>query len=119
MADQRARQLRASATEAERVLWFALRPLKVKGLHFRRQAPLGRYHVDFVCHSAKLIVELDGSRHAEPEQAAHDAARTEFLQSRGCCVLRFWNADVMKSRDDIVDTILAAISRLPGVCSRT
>jgi very-short-patch-repair endonuclease len=52
MADLRARQLRANSTEAERILWFSLRLLKTKGLHFRRQAPMGNYYVDFICHGA-------------------------------------------------------------------
>jgi very-short-patch-repair endonuclease len=114
VADPRARQFRANPTEAERILWFSLRLLKSKGLHFRRQAPMGRYYVDFVCHGAKLIVELDGSQHAEPEQISHDDARTEFLQSRGYHVLRFWNAEVMKNCSGIMETILAATSQSPG-----
>jgi very-short-patch-repair endonuclease len=115
MADQRARQLRANTTDAERILWFSLRLLKPKGLHFRRQAPMGRYYVDFVCHSAKLVIELDGSQHAEPEQVSHDAARTEFLQSRGYRVLRFWNGEVMKNRNGVVEAILFAASERPGI----
>ncbi len=74
MADRRARQLRADTTHAERYLWFSLRRLKPKGLHFRRQAPMGRYYVDFICHGARLVIELDGSQHDEPENLAHDAA---------------------------------------------
>jgi very-short-patch-repair endonuclease len=65
MTLQRARELRGTTTHAERLLWWFLRSLKHEGIHFRRQAPFGRYTVDFVCHSAKLIVELDGSQHGE------------------------------------------------------
>ncbi|HEY3778752.1 MAG TPA: DUF559 domain-containing protein [Rhizomicrobium sp.] len=108
MADARARQLRANATEAERVLWYSLRLLKPKGLHFRRQAPMGCYYVDFICHSAKLVVELDGSQHAEPDEVAYDATRTAFLQSRGYHVLRFWNVEVLKNRNGILQKILLA-----------
>jgi very-short-patch-repair endonuclease len=107
MADLRARQLRANTTQAERNLWFSLRQLKSKGLHFRRQAPMDNYVVDFICHRAKLVIELDGSQHAEPENVAYDAARTKFLESRGYRVLRFWNSDVLKNRNGIMDTILA------------
>lgn len=110
MADRRARELRANPTEAERILWFSLRLLKTKGLHFRRQAPMGRYYVDFVCHSAKLIVELDGSQHAETEQMSYDASRTDYLQS-GYRVLRFWNTEVMKNRGGVAEAIFAAASR--------
>src|SRR5213080_4870918 len=61
----RARSLRKNATEAEQRLWYALRLLKPLGMHFRRQVPLGPYFPDFVCHRSKIIVELDGSQHAD------------------------------------------------------
>jgi len=96
-----------------------LRLLKAKGLHFRRQAPIGRYYVDFVCHSAKIVVELDGSQHAEPSQIGHDVERTEFLRSRGYKVLRFWNGEVIRSRTSVLDAILAAAPQPPPeICSR-
>ena len=111
MADQRAQQLRANSTDAERRLWRELRVLKIKGLHFRRQAPMGRYYVDFVCHRAKLVVELDGRQHSGAA-AAYDAKRTEFLRSRGYTVLRFWNFEVMRNRQGVVDAIFT-IATLP------
>ena len=114
MADQRARYLRANATVPERILWAALRPLKRHGLHFRRQAPIGRYVVDFVCHSAKIVVEVDGSQHGEVAVMRHDAARTEFLNSRGYRVLRFGNIDVVKSSHSIADAIFVAAAPPPG-----
>jgi very-short-patch-repair endonuclease len=118
LADQRARQLRANATDAERRLWRELRVLKVKGLHFRRQAPMGRYYVDFVCHSAKLVVELDGRQHSE-SATVYDAKRTEFLRSRGYTVVRFWNFEVMRNRQSVVDAIFTmATSPPPEICSR-
>ena len=114
----RARRLRAKATDAERRLWRELRVLKVKGLHFRRQAPMGRYYVDFVCHSAKLVVELDGRQHSGAA-ADYDAKRTEFLHSRGYTVLRFWNFEVMRNRQSVVDAIFAvATLPPPEICSR-
>jgi very-short-patch-repair endonuclease len=113
MADRRARYLRAHTTDAERLLWPGLRLLKFKGLHFRRQAPIGPYCVDFVCHSAKLVVELDGSCHAEPAQVSHDIARTEFLRLKGYRVLRFWNGEVFKERAGVLDSILATALRPP------
>ncbi|HTT85417.1 MAG TPA: endonuclease domain-containing protein [Rhizomicrobium sp.] len=118
MADMRARQLRANLTKAERNLWFSLRPLKFKGLHFRRQAPMGNYIVDFVCHGAKLVIELDGSQHAESENIVYDAARTKFLESRGYSVLRFWNSDVLKNRNGIMEAILATAEAriVPSPC---
>jgi len=119
MADQRARDLRARATDAERLLWSRLRLLKPKGLHFRRQVPIGRYCVDFACHSAKVVIELDGSQHAEPSQIAYDGARSEFLISRGYQVLRFWNGEVFTNRTGVLDAILAAALRPPPeICAR-
>src|SRR5690349_14907336 len=83
-----ARQLRRAPTDAERKLWFLLRSLKPLGLHFRRQAPIGIYIADFVWHAGKLVVELDGSQHADA-RAEYDSKRTEWLQSQGYRVLRF------------------------------
>jgi very-short-patch-repair endonuclease len=115
---QRARLLRANQTELERNLWFALRQLKRLGFHFRRQAPIGKYIADFACHGAKLIVELDGSQHAEPKQAAHDAERTAFLESRGYRVIRIWNGELIESFDGVVDFIYAAAKERKELLSR-
>jgi len=103
-----ARKLRKNATEAEQRLWYALRLLKPLGLHFRRQAPVGRYFPDFVCHRSKLIVELDGSQHADGAAVVYDAQRTDYLNSRGYCVLRFWNCDVLENCDGVIEIIAAA-----------
>jgi len=108
VVDKRARYLRKNATDAERILWVSLRLLKHQGLHFRRQAPIGRFTVDFVCHRAKLVVELDGSQHADPLQLQRDAARTAFLNSRGYRVMRFWNVNILKNRNGVIDAIFAA-----------
>lgn len=106
-----ARSLRRSATDAERKLWFLLLSLKPLGMHFRRQAPIGVYIADFVWHDGKLVIELDGSQHAET-RAAYDTKRTQWLKSQGYRVLRFWNNDVLKSPRGIGEAILAA-SRNP------
>jgi very-short-patch-repair endonuclease len=104
----RARQLRKNATEPEQILWYALRALKEHGLHFRRQPPLGPYFPDFACHRSKIVVELDGSQHSEGAAMQYDMVRTAFLNSRGYRVLRFWNGDVLKNRDGVVEIILEA-----------
>jgi len=105
--------LRSEATETERRLWFALRVFKHQGLHFRRQVPIGRYVVDFACHRAKLIVELDGSQHGERKNVVHDGERSTFLEAGGYRVLRFWNADVLSNIDNTAEFIFAeAVSRL-------
>src|SRR5579862_1902411 len=78
----RPRELRRNATTAERRLWYVLRLVrKEEAFHFRRQAPIGPYIVDFVCISGKLVVELDGSQHLEPDALAYDTRRTWYLES--------------------------------------
>jgi very-short-patch-repair endonuclease len=106
--EERAKVLRKNMTPTERMLWAILRQLKIQGLHFRRQAPFGRYILDFVCHTAKLVVEVDSSQHATPEGIRHDKKRTAFLKSRGYRVLRYGNLDVLTNREGVVDGIVAA-----------
>ena len=105
--EARAKALRKNMTPTERKLWIILRSMKSIGLHFRRQAPFRRYILDFVCHTAKLVVEVDGSQHAVPEAIKHDKKRTAFLKSQGYFVLRFWNEDVISNRNGVSDTIYA------------
>jgi very-short-patch-repair endonuclease len=81
--------------------------LKPLGLHFRRQAPIGIYIVDFVWHAGKIVVELDGSQHVDA-RAADDEKRTQWLKSQGYRVLRFWNNDVLKTPHDVGEAILVA-----------
>ncbi len=114
MANQRARELRNNATDAERILWAKLRALKHNGLHFRRQAPMGRYIVDFVCHSAKLIIEVDGSQHGEEAARRYDSVRTAFLELEGYRVLRYWNADAMRNSHGIADAIIQIANSPPS-----
>ena len=103
----RAQSLRHRPTDAERKLWYVLRSLKPLGLHFRRQAPVGVYIADFAWHAGKLIVEIDGSQHAEM-QKTYDERRTIWLESQGYRVLRFWNNDVLKTPRSVGEAILAA-----------
>jgi very-short-patch-repair endonuclease len=102
-----ARQLRRSMTDAERALWRLIRIKQVGEMRFRRQRPVGQYIVDFVCLEAKLILEIDGGQHAD--QIAYDNARTQFLESLGYRVLRFWNNDVLQNMDGVVTVILGAL----------
>jgi BirA family biotin operon repressor/biotin-[acetyl-CoA-carboxylase] ligase len=78
-------------TIAESILWRALRGSRWKTLKFRRQVPIGPYVADLLCTEHKLIVELDGKPHLDPQQAAHDRKRDAFLRSQGYSVLRFPN----------------------------
>ena len=91
---QRARRMRKRMTPQESALWLRLRNLKAVGWHFRRQSPESPYILDFVCRSARLVVEVDGVYHAGAEQDAHDGARDAVLTQRGFTVLRFWASDV-------------------------
>jgi very-short-patch-repair endonuclease len=107
----RARALRRDLTDAERIIWNALRAHRLNGAGFRRQTPIGPYIVDFVCHEAKLVIELDGGQHFEAEHLAKDARRDAFLEGRGFSVLRFNNHDVMTNRSGVLETIAAALGR--------
>ena len=89
---ENARHLRREMTPHERKLWYLfLRKYPVK---IYKQRIIGRYIVDFYCSSAKLVIELDGSGHYEPQQMDYDSARTAFLTALGLEVLRFSNRDV-------------------------
>lgn len=120
----RSRQLRATASEAEQKLWHFLRRKQFSGLRFRRQFPLGPYFADFVCLPARLVVEVDGSQHAEPLQAAHDAGRTAWLNRNDFRVVRFWTDQVMTDIESVLNVIesvmreQAAGSPLPHGASR-
>jgi very-short-patch-repair endonuclease len=89
-----AKRLRANTTPHERLLWRALKELPVDGTHFRRQAPIGPYVVDFLCPAADLIIELDGGHHNEDETAKRDRERQLWLEQEGYRVVRFWNSEI-------------------------
>jgi len=105
----RARKLRLKMSDEERILWMLLRDRRFAAFKFRRQVPLGDFIADFVCFERQLIVELDGSQHAEPEQAAFDAKRTQILEAAGFRVLRIWTSDLFKEREGVFETILNAL----------
>jgi very-short-patch-repair endonuclease len=102
----RARQLRVAQTDAERFLWARLRNRQLAGHKFVRQQPLGRYVCDFVCRERFLVVELDGSQHAE---SASDVERDGWLSGQGYRVLRFWNNDVLSNTEGALTTIAAVL----------
>jgi very-short-patch-repair endonuclease len=111
----RARSLRANSTEAERIVWWALRAHRLNGASFRRQTPIGPYVVDFICHAAGLVIEIDGGQHFESKQEQRDARRDAYLAGKGFRVLRFNNHDVMLNRQGVLETIAAAIERAPSL----
>ena len=104
----RTRSMRGAPTDAELRLCRLLRDRRLNGVKFRRQVPLGPYIVDFLCVGAKLIVEADGSQHAE---SLRDNIRDAYLASQGWKVLRFWNNEVLQNREGVLETILAHASR--------
>ena len=99
--------MRRDMTEAEERLWHELRSRRLGAIKFRRQMPIGAYIADFACLEAKLIVELDGSQHAE---SPRDAVRDAELKRRGFRILRFWNDDVLRELDSVCDTIMAYVA---------
>ena len=112
-----ARKFRRTDTDAERKLWQHLRDRRLDGLKFKRQVIIEDKIADFVCWDAKLIVEVDGGRHAS--QTADDAERTQILGSAGFLVLRFWNNDVLTNIDGVLTVILdhvVSARRNPSPC---
>ena len=107
MADERVQFLRQNQTEAELLLWHQLRDKRVGSLRFRRQYRLGPYIVDFVCLSARLVIEVDGPSHELTFDA--DARRTRWLEDQGFRVVRFSNDQVMHELAGVVQTIGAML----------
>jgi lysyl-tRNA synthetase class 2 len=107
---QFARRLCRSQTDAERVLWFRLRDRRLAGWKFKRQVPIDRFVVDFFCADGKLVVEIDGGQHDQDRD--RDASRTRILEAMGYLVLRFWNNDVMRNADGVLEVILSTLNQL-------
>lgn len=103
---RRARELRCDDTDAEARLWNALRGRRLCGWRWRRQAPFGPFYLDFLSVEAKLVIEVDGSQHAD--NAAYDARRTAYLQRAGLRVIRFGNSDVLTNLDGVCRAIIGA-----------
>ena len=106
---KRARSLRRNQTEAETRLWGYLRNKSLQGFKFNRQVPIGPFIVDFMCHQAMLVVEVDGATHGEDDETKYDERRTAFLNEQGYRVMRCYNADVFENLSGVLDTILIAL----------
>ena len=102
---QRVRELRRNQTEAEKILWMKLRNRQVNGVKFRRQQPIGPFIVDFVSLEKKLVIEVDGGQHNLSPTINSDQNRTAYLEEQGFEVLRFWNNDVMKNIESVLERI--------------
>lgn len=100
-----ARRLRQTQTEAERALWARLRNRRLKGVKFRRQQPIGRYIVDFVSFEKRTVVEIDGGQHDQTGVSNKDEERTAWLIGEGYRVLRFWNNEVLKNMEGVLEAI--------------
>ena len=98
-----AKALRKRSTDVERLLWGYLRVKQMEGLKFRRQQPIGKYVVDFVCFEKKIIIEVDGGQHAV--ETKKDTERDEWLRSQGFKVLRFWNNEVLTNTQAVLEMI--------------
>jgi very-short-patch-repair endonuclease len=109
---RRARQLRRSMTDAERKLWWHLRQFPSETSHFRRQATIGPYFVDFTCHQKRIVIEVDGSQHFD--RLRMDNLRSAFLKLARISVLRFWNNEVLQQTDAVMATIYAAVYESPA-----
>ena len=104
----RAKSLRQTMTRAETLLWRYLKAHRVDGLGFRRQVPMQRYVADFVCHTARLVIELDGESHDFASRQRNDAVRDAWFRSQGYKVLRFTNHDVLSNLTGVVEAVRIA-----------
>ena len=107
------RTLRRNLTDAEQLLWQRLRGRQLNGNKFRRQHPIVKYIVDFECLERKLVIELDGSQHAEPEIEAYDKKRDDWFEREGYRVLHFWDNDVLLNTRGILEVIRDQCSEHP------
>ncbi|MFA6062437.1 MAG: endonuclease domain-containing protein [Gallionella sp.] len=102
-----AKALRHNQTDAEQKLWYLLRAHRFMGRKFKRQKPIGRYVVDFVCLEEKLVIELDGSQHLE--NIDYDKERDSWLRNHGYTVLRFWDNEMLNAMDGVLERIRLAL----------
>jgi very-short-patch-repair endonuclease len=103
---QFAKHLHKNMTDVEKKLWEQLRAHRFEGFKFKRQVPIGKYIVDFLCLERRLIIELDGSQH---DGSARDEIRDAWLRSQGFKILRFWNIDINQALDGTLLAILDAL----------
>jgi very-short-patch-repair endonuclease len=109
----KARQLRQTPTEAEKILWKALRRDQL-GVSFRRQHPIGRYVLDFYCPSAGLAIEVDGGQHAAGHQKEIDHRRDQWLSTCGIRMLRFWNNEVLSNLQGVLQMVVMELKKTPS-----
>ena len=108
----RRRELRKNQTDAEKIMWRYLRRKTMEGLKFFRQYGIGPYTIDFYCPQIRLAIEIDGGQHAENSGLAKDAARTKYLEKENIGLIRFWNNEVLKQTEAVVEKIREIAVRL-------
>jgi len=109
-----AKTLRQNSTKAERLLWRNLKAKQMKGFKFRRQEPIGNYVVDFVCFESQVVIEVDGSQHMV--EVAKDKERERWLRSQGFTILRFWNNEVLRNLEGVLEVIrLSCLNHPPFI----
>lgn len=107
-----AKSMRHTATDAEALMWQVLRAKRFMNLKFRRQHVIVPYLVDFYCHEISLVVELDGSQHGMDDAIEYDAERTKFLEALELTVVRYWNHDVLRRTDGVLEDLWNVCSEL-------
>jgi len=107
----KARYLRNNMTVQERKLWSIIRNRQFYGFRFLRQYSIGSYIVDFVCRSQNIIIEVDGGQHNQPNDIEYDIKRTQFLESQGYKVVRFWNNEI----DSNLEGVFLELKKVFGV----
>ena len=100
-----ARILRQNQTSQEQKMWSLLRNYQFKGLKFKRQHPIGKYIVDFICKEKKIVIELDGGQHNEENNIIYDIERTKYLEQKGYKVIRFWNNDIDNNIEGVFEEL--------------
>jgi len=106
--------MRKDMTPHEKAMWRLLHQGELIALNWRKQSPFGKYILDFVSHPARLVIEVDGSQHAESTISNRDEERSAWLRSEGYQVIRFWNGEALRARDDVWRTIQAVAAKTPA-----
>ena len=104
------RQLRQNQTPWEQKLWQTLRNGRLRSLKFRRQHKIGRYVVDFLCLSKKLVLEVDGGQHNTDDLKVKDQTRQKYIENQGYKMLRFWNNEIDNNLEGVVEEIIKAVN---------
>ena len=112
-----AKTMRSNATDAEHLMWQLLRAKRFMNLKFRRQHVIAPYIVDFYCHELGLVIELDGSQHGTDDGKEYDTERTKFLEALGLKVVRYWNNEVLRQTDMVLEDLWQRCAELTNKTS--